>query len=62
MIKNISNFDNAQFKERYQSLYVDLQVRAGEYSQLLYPMIFLLRRAIFVVLATMKDEYPHFQI
>lgn len=58
MIKNRSNFDNKEFKEKYESLYNDLQVK--EYAQVLYPMIFLLRRGVFVALATTMEDYPFF--
>ena len=60
MIKNRRRFKEKEFKLKYESLFAELKVK--KYLQLLYPMIFFLRRAIFVILATMQDAYPYFQI
>ena len=58
MMKNKSRFKNKEFKKKFEAIYSDIHVT--ETSQLLYPMISLLRRAIFVLLATLQDGYPYF--
>lgn len=57
MIHNKSKLSDKKFHGKFQSLYAGVKV--NELSELLYPSVFLIRRALFVLLATTPDGYPY---
>ena len=56
LVTNKSQLYRHDIKRKYESLYYGLKVH--KYSSLLYPMIYLLRRALFVLVATTLKDYP----
>jgi hypothetical protein len=60
LIKNREKLNKREIKAKFESLYLNL--RRESKAQLIYPMVFLIRRMIFVLIATNWTKYPFFQV
>ena len=49
LIRNKNNLENPKFKDKYSALYIEL--RTDKIAGLFHPLIFLVRRLIFIALA-----------
>jgi hypothetical protein len=60
LIMNREKLSKKEIKEKFESLYLNL--RRESKAQLIYPMIYLLRRVVFVLIPTYWTNYPFFQV